>query len=241
MHKLLLSTFKYSSNLSANDTSYLLKHNTIQLAESTHTIIPAPILISHRAPGVPYPASIVELTEYTVIMAVERKHINSTTSNSSSTETSEWNRHCFQIVHTKATTDMPTRIFTAPIQDRNEWVFAINNALLDHEKRLSKVRSDAAKNECIEFAKQTKKRKPRRTVVGCHDASLLDCELEEEERQTPWTTNISRVDSGGRRMRSPSPIRTNTSSLGLPPTNPRRMRSPSPIRMARSLDIAPTS
>ena len=241
MHKLLLSTFKYSSNLSVNDdTSYLLKHNTIQLAESTHTIIPAPILISHRAPGVPYPASIVELTEYTVIMAVERKHINSTTSNSSSTETSEWNRHCFQIVHTRATTDMPTRIFTAPIQDRNEWVFAINNALLDHEKRLSKVRSDAAKNECIEFAKQTKKRKPRRTVVGCHDASLLDCELEEEERQTPWTTNISR-DSGGGRMRSPSPIRTNTSSLGLPPTNPRRMRSPSPIRMARSLDIAPTS
>ena len=239
MHKLLLSTFKYSSNLSVNDdTSYLLKHNTIQLAESTHTIIPAPILISHRAPGVPYPASIVELTEYTVIMAVERKHINSTTSNSSSTETSEWNRHCFQIVHTKATTDMPTRIFTAPIQDRNEWVFAINNALLDHEKRLSKVRSDAAKNECIELAKQTKKRKPRRSQPT---TSLLDCELEEEEQQTPWTTNISRVDSGGRRMRSPSPIRTNTSSLGLPPTNPRRMRSPSPIRMARSLDIAPTS
>ena len=187
-------------------------------------------------------------------MAVERKHINSATSNSSSTgsnkskhnhehtETPEWNRHCFQIVHTKATADMSTRIFTAPIQHRNEWVFAINNALLDHEKRLSKVRSDAAKNECIELAKQTKKRKPRRPVVGCEDASLLDCELEEEERQTPWTTNISLiVDSGGRRMRSPSPIRTNNSSLGLPPTNPRRMRSPSPIRMARSLDIAPTS
>ena len=197
----------------------------------------------------PYPASIVELTESTVIMAVERAHINPTTYNSSSTggnkskhqhkqtETPEWNRHCFQIVHTKTTTDSSTRIFTAPFQDRNEWVFAINNALIDHEKRLSKVRSDAAKNECIELVKQPKKSKPQ-CAVGCGNVSLLDCELEEEERQTPWTTNISSVGSESRRMISPSPIRTNNSFLGLPPTNPRR-RSPSPtIRMARSLDLS---
>jgi len=194
---------------------------TLALAESSATDIPMPILISHWAPGVPYPASIVELTDSTVIMAIERTHLKPTSSSSSSSlknkenhqqlqqqteDTFEWNRHCFQIVHTHhqdnlTTPNTTTRIFTAPIKDRNEWVFAMNAALLDYEKRLNKARNDSAK---IEYLKQAKNKVRR---VG----SLLDDEKEEDfysEKQqlTPWTKNsLGRTRSSG-------------SLVGLPPT-----------------------
>ena len=193
--------------------------HTLQLAESSNTIIPTPILLSHRAPGVPYPASIIELTKSTVIMAIERTRVNSNTRSikkktkeqhdkqQQQLDTPEWNRHCFQIVHTHHLKDnsttsnnnTTTRIFTAPIEDRNEWVFALNNALLDHEKRSSKARSDAAKkNECLELTRHQTKSK---TNLKVRRVSLLDCEDdddEEEEAQLP--------------------------SLGLPPTHPGRFR-----------------
>ena len=178
-----------------------------------------PILISHRAPGVPYPASIVELTESTVIMAIERAHLKPSSSSSSlknkenqqqlqqqTEDIFEWNRHCFQIVHTRhqdnaTTPNTTTRIFTAPIEDRNEWVFAMNASLLDYEKRLNKARNDAAK---IEYLNQTKNKVRR---VG----SLLDDDEEEEDssseqqQQTPWTKNsLGRTRSSG-------------SLVGLPP------------------------
>ena len=156
-------------------------------------------------------------------MAIERTHLKQTSSSSNSSligknkenhqqlqqqteDTFEWNRHCFQIVHTHhqdnvTTPNTTTRIFTAPIEDRNEWVFAMNAALLDYEKRMSKARNDAAK---IEYLNQTKNKVRR---VG----SLLDDEKEEEEssseqqQQTPWTKNsLGRTRSSG-------------SLVGLPP------------------------
>lgn len=199
---------------------YNIQH-TLQLAESSNTIIPTPILLSHRAPGVPYPASIIELTAFSVIMAIERTHANSNTKSikkktkeqqdkqQQQLDTPEWNRHCFQIVHThhhkdNSTTsnnNTTTRIFTAPIEDRNEWVFALNNALLDHEKRSSKARSDAAKkNECLELTRHQTKSKSK-TNLKVRRVSLLDCEDDDDEEEEP---------------RLPA--------LGLPPTHPGRFR-----------------
>lgn len=216
---------------------------TLALAETPNTSTPTPILISHRAPGVPYPASIIELTASTVIMAIERT--NGDVSNSKirpSTHTGlespskeEWNRHCFQIVHThhqdnETTPKTTTRIFTAPMEDRNEWVFAMNNALLGHEKRLSKARSDAAKNDLYMTSNmQTMSKKARHLDGPIFCGAVMESggeDLPQEQAQTPWTNN-----SGGRnRMRSPSPVMRRNASMGLPPTNPRRMRSPSPNR-----------
>ena len=154
-------------------------------------------------------------------MAIERTHLKQTSVSSSSSligknkenqqqlqqteDTFEWNRHCFQIVHTQhrdneTTPNTTTRIFTAPIEDRNEWVFAMNAALLDYEKRLSKARNDAAKSEYLNHTKNKVRR------VG----SLLDDDEEEEsssgqQQQTPWTKNsLGRTRSSG-------------SLVGLPP------------------------
>lgn len=163
---------------------------SFQLAENSYTQVPTPIILSHRAPGVPYPASVTELTESTVVMAIER----TTAAQKKGAGEDEWNRHCFQIVSKTA-----TRIFTAPesAKERNEWVFAMNNALLAHEKRLCKAR-------ICKLQQQT--RKARRSGFG----SSLDEEMDYE--RSAWTKKS--------RVRSPSPARKNKAH-GLPPTSPR--------------------
>ena len=97
------------------------------------------------------------LNDSTVVMAIERTNNALTTTASSSSSNvncntpesskEEWNTHCFQIVNTtqgnnNSSTDSSsvTRIFTAPLKERNEWVFAINKALMEYEKRVSKAR-----------------------------------------------------------------------------------------------------
>lgn len=230
---------------------------TLALAQTPNSIVPAPCLISHRAPGVPYPASVTELTATTVIMAIERTHSNNKINAKKGdkrrpkTPNKEWNRHCFQIVHThhrdnETTPKTTTRIFTAPVVERNEWVFAMNNALMGYEKRLSKARSDAAK---VEYNEAQHTKKARRSGF---DGLKLCGELTESEqmqnheekapsRNPSWTVNDNsgrgRSIHGAERMRSLSPApRVPKALMGLPPTSPRRgtvaMRSPSPSRFA---------
>jgi len=211
---------------------------TLALAESSDTIVPTPILLSHRAPGVPYPANIIELTESTVIMAIERTHRDTTTTSGGkggekqqNHQPEEWNRHCLQIVHTQhqdneTTPKTITRIFTAPTVERNEWVFAMNNALLSYEKRLAKARSDAAKHDCRTAHKQSSKTRRlgvESSMMMCGEVVMMkekEQQREPEPRRHLWTEN----GSGNSRMRSPSPVRARA-SMGLPPTSPRRIKS----------------
>lgn len=206
---------------------------TLALAEDPSTVVPKPILISHRAPGVPYPASAIELTESTVIMAIERMRGETSSDgkeqarHSHAPTKAEWNRHCLQIVHTqhqdnKTTPQTTTRIFTAPAEDRNEWSFAINKAILAYEKRLGRARSDAANHE---YRAAMQARKSRR--LGGSGSPELRRELEGEKREEQ-----REPDRSG--MRSHSPLHV----MGLPPTAPRRrlVRSPSPIRPVRPMN-----
>mmetsp|Transcript_20656 Transcript_20656/g.44838 ORF Transcript_20656/g.44838 Transcript_20656/m.44838 type:complete len:366 (-) Transcript_20656:287-1384(-) len=211
---------------------------TLALAESSDTIVPTPILLSHRAPGVPYLANIIELTESTVIMAIERTHRDTTTTSGGkggekqqNHQPEEWNRHCLQIVHTQhqdneTTPKTITRIFTAPTVERNEWVFAMNNALLSYEKRLAKARSDAAKHDCRTAHKQSSKTRRlgvESSMMMCGEVVMMkekEQQREPEPRRHLWTEN----GSGNSRMRSPSPVRARA-SMGLPPTSPRRIKS----------------
>lgn len=184
---------------------------TLALAESPTTLVPTPCLLSHRAPGVPYPASIIELTPSTVIMAIERTRSSETENKQlpGTSDREEWNRHCFQIVHAHnqdGESQKTTRIFTAPASERNEWVFVLNNALLAYEKRLSKARSNTAKNMSGE---------------------LVEKQMHDKELQG----QLSRTKKGcGSTMRSLSPLRGTKASMiggGLPPSNPRRgVKSP---------------
>mmetsp|Transcript_22785 Transcript_22785/g.48963 ORF Transcript_22785/g.48963 Transcript_22785/m.48963 type:complete len:166 (+) Transcript_22785:248-745(+) len=133
----------------------------------------------------------------------------------------EWNRHCIQIVHTQhqdneTTPKTTTRIFTAPIVERNEWVFAMNNTLLGYEKRLGKARSDAAK---LEYRAATLAKKAR----------WFEFEGSTSPRQP-------RTEDGRSRMRSPSPVRSIT---GLSPTSPRSVKSPSPKKSVRPIYASP--
>jgi len=216
---------------------------TLALAENPDTVVPVVILLSHRAPGVPYPANIIELTESTVIMATEHKYGESIPVtkiaptegeklHSDTPSEEEWNRYCFQIVDAKhqdneTTPKTTTRIFTAPVVERNEWVFAMNNALLSYTKRLGKARRRTAAKQ--EFQAQQAR-------VFEYERPIFCDEVEEEKKEQqmqqlhrqPWT-NDSHI-----RMRSLSPLRERT-TMGRPPTSPR------PIRLVRPCNDTPQS
>lgn len=180
-----------------------------QLAKNPDSIVPMPILLSHRAPGVPYPANIIELTESTVIMATERKlgetgpgtKIDSTEREKQKVGTpveEEWNKHCFQIVHTQHKGNIPTpktttRIFTAPLVERNEWVFAMNSALIAYVKHLGRTRRNEAAKQGAEY-----------------DKSILGDEADDEKREQPRKQPT----------RSISPFVNDL--MGLPPNHPIR-------------------
>ena len=248
----------------------------------------------------------MELTESTVIMAIDRTttqntcaspahgngevstssksigNTNSAGSNKSSENKSsqkeEWNRHCFQIVHTQhsqnyqgvspsaaatETSKKSTRIFTAPLtEERNQWVFAMNNALLSYEKRLAKARTAAAKKAEQEAQLQQLRLEQRRQKARRlgFDGLMLCGELAESEQHARHeesrvqqqqqqqqhrgrlhqTTFYGGSGGGTRNMRSPSPVQRGR-GMGLPPTSPRARtsmaRSPSPLRMVPSSQV----
>ena len=102
----------------------------------------------------------------------------------------EWNRHCFQIV-----TNQHTRIFTAELQERNEWAFVLNKTLRAMEQRLKKAR---VKEEVNEYAREQKsERKAKRLGM---DVLLNDMKEEKMKLEA-------------RRPMSP----TGRRSIGLPP------------------------
>ena len=139
------------------------------------------------------------LDESTVIMAIERttKTVPRTMTkvgggDHGEEEVEEWNRHCFQIVAKET-----TRIFTAPLQERNEWAFVINKQLYSFEQRMKKAR---VKEELGEYVKaQKEERKAKRLGMN-----VLLNEMREEEQQQQLE---------GRRPMSPSGRRI----IGLPP------------------------
>lgn len=128
-------------------------------------------------------------------MAIDRTHSDNFTAttcgsneNDEQQNGKEWNRHCFQIVHAHnqdggSGTKTTTRIFTAPIEERNEWVFAMNNALLAYEKRLGKARSDAAKNQCMDILNVKKARTASIGIDSCIDMSILCGDRTEEKEE----------------------------------------------------------
>lgn len=165
-----------------------------QLAVHTGQAVPMPLIISHHAPGVPFPAHVMELNESTVIMAIERTTTTQTpTKDADGEDIEEWNRHCFQIVNSRTN---ETRIFTAPLQERNEWAFVINEELYAMEERLKR---DRAKKEIGKYTKaQREERKARRLGM---DVLLNEVKKEEDEQR-----DVRRPLSPARRR-----------SIGLPP------------------------
>ncbi len=99
---------------------------------------------------------------------VHERHSPNDREEAGATMKEEWNTHCFQIVNTVSPSSSPSsspvlhgrnddtnhyssssssssyqsvsRIFTAPLKERNEWVFAINQAIMEYERRLAKAR-----------------------------------------------------------------------------------------------------
>mmetsp|Transcript_29361 Transcript_29361/g.43843 ORF Transcript_29361/g.43843 Transcript_29361/m.43843 type:complete len:446 (+) Transcript_29361:150-1487(+) len=159
--------------------------------------VPMPLIISHHAPGVPFPAHVMELNESTVIMAIERT-TQTAAKDSDGEDIEEWNRHCFQIVNSGTN---ESRIFTAPLQERNEWAFVINKELYSMEERLKKAR---AKEEIGEY---TQGRKEERKAKRLGMDVLLN-EMKEEKMN-----EMNHQQRKARRPMSPAGRR----SIGLPP------------------------
>ena len=154
-----------------------------------------PLIISHHAPGVPFPAHVMELNESTVVMAIERT-TQMATKDADGEDIEEWNRHCIKIVNSGTN---ESRMFTAPLQERNEWAFVINKQLYSMEERLKKAR---AKEEIDQYT-QAKRGERKAKRLGM---DLLLKEMKEER------LNTQRQQEAGRPM-SPAGLR----SIGLPP------------------------
>lgn len=158
-------------------------------------------MISHHAPGVPFPAHVMELNESTVIMAIERT-TKTATKDEDGEDIEEWNRHCFQIVNSVTN---ESRIFTAPLRERNEWAFVINQQLYSMEERLKKAR---AKKESDEYAQgQKEDRKAKRLGMDVllkemKEERITEQHQQQQQQQQKVTRPISPV---GRR------------NIGLPP------------------------
>jgi len=129
-------------------------------------------------------------------MAIERTtQTAANTKGDDGADIEEWNRHCFQIV-----TNQQTRIFTADLQERNEWAFVLNKTLRAMEQRLKKAR---VKEEVNEYAREQKsERKAKRLGM---DVLLND--MKEEKM------NNKQHMFEARRPMSP----TGRRSIGLPP------------------------
>ena len=139
----------------------------------------------------------MELNESTVIMAIDRT-TQTAAKDSDGEDIEEWNRHCFQIVNSGTN---ESRIFTAPLQERNEWAFVINKELYSMEERLKKAR---AKEEIGEY---TQGRKEERKAKRLGMDVLLN-EMKEEKMN-----EMNHQQREARRPMSPARRR----SIGLPP------------------------
>ena len=158
------------------------------------------ILLSHRAPGVPYPVGILELTKSTVVMASEKRLKTEPDACGDA-----WNRHCFSVVQAGSESSQ-TRVFTAPLEDRNEWVFALNQALINQGKR-----------------QEARARPSRHRMNFASTRNVMDVDDE--------VGRINGTRSRNSRARSPSPAkRSGDGSIitagGRPPTSPTPLRLP---------------
>jgi len=138
----------------------------------------------------------MELNESTVVMAIERTTQQISTKDADGEDIEEWNRHCFSIVNSGTN---ETRIFTAPLQERNEWAFVLNKQLYSMEERLKKAR---AKEEIDEYTQaQRGERKAKRLGMDVLLKEMKEDKLNGERQQEARRP----MSQAGRR------------SIGLPP------------------------
>ena len=186
--------YKLESNI-----TYLNYTQLQQLGVYSGQDVPMPLMISHHAPGVPFPAHVMELNESTVIMAIERT-TQTATKDDDGEDIEEWNRHCFQIVNSVTN---ESRIFTAPLRERNEWAFVINEQLYSMEERLKKAR---AKKEIDEYTKEQKEdRKAKRLGMDVLLKEMKEEKITEQQQQQQQQQVTRPMSPVGRR------------SIGLPP------------------------
>lgn len=118
------------------------------LAKVSGFDVDVPLLLIYWYTSSPKPSTIIML-DSTVIMPVDRfKEKDKDGQNKA-----QWNTYCFDVVHVKKGSpdaikkqEKVTRTFTVPRKERNEWVFAISQALMDYEKRSMKARSERARS-----------------------------------------------------------------------------------------------
>lgn len=134
--------------------------------------VDVPLLLVYWYSSSESPSNVIVL-DRTVVMPVDRYKTDK--------KLLEWNTFTFEVVHTakkqgggsnsagggdkaEDQENKVTRTFSVPEKERNEWVFNINTALLDYEKRLTKHRNDLA----VKGAIQQRRSPP---TVG-HDESM---------------------------------------------------------------------
>ena len=70
----------------------------------------------------------------------------------------QWNTYCFDVVYTgKGSREMQKVTFALPKNERNKWVFLINQALLDYEKNMNKERAKCARNSSTSMMRRSRK------------------------------------------------------------------------------------
>jgi len=120
-------------------TSWKPRWAELVLSEIVGFDVTVPVLLIYWLPSMPLPSSSIVLDQV-VVMPIDQK-------------VSSWDAYCFDIVpekneHQMSDEGMPvTRSFTAPLLQRNQWVFSLNHTLNEYEKRKAKFRSNKAYQE----------------------------------------------------------------------------------------------
>eukprot|EP00550_Attheya_septentrionalis_P011535 CAMPEP_0198301214 /NCGR_PEP_ID=MMETSP1449-20131203/50774_1 /TAXON_ID=420275 /ORGANISM="Attheya septentrionalis, Strain CCMP2084" /LENGTH=277 /DNA_ID=CAMNT_0044003231 /DNA_START=85 /DNA_END=919 /DNA_ORIENTATION=+ len=94
--------------------------------------VDVPLLLIYWFSSTPKPSTVIILNS-TVVLPVDR--YKNTNENSEPPEI-KWNTFCFDVIHAReGSVENVTRTFSAPQEERDQWVSAISRALFDFEKR----------------------------------------------------------------------------------------------------------
>jgi len=209
---------------------------TLALAQIPGHLVETPVLLTHRAPGVPFPPNVIVLSENTVVMAIERTNAaeNAHQQPQPPSQRHDENPLDRLVNLTNIGHHHHHRDEDGGLPIKEEWnthCFQIVNT--ESHQSASRI-----------FTAPRKERND--WVFAIHRAIM---EYEKRLAKARWRLQ---------RPRSPSPVRMNASTTttttgslgggsagsaiggrgnggraGLPPTSPRRVRSPSPVRSRR--------
>ena len=173
----------------------------LQLAKVEGYDVDVPLLLIYWYGSSMHPSTVIML-ESTVVLATDK-------------ENNSWNQHRFEIRHVRksdSTQVQATRTFTVPKTERDMWVCAISQALLNLEKQKAKVRKTMPLTD-VDYTLSVRSRNPSQVATS-------DLRPRSPIYDSVWSGDqfmtVDRVTNPVRRMGSPPSSPRPVGKLPLP-------------------------